>query len=45
MNIDVKVPTLPDSIHTADIAKLYVSKANSFMPVMCYLMLKLKRLF
>ncbi|MGO2128298.1 MAG: biotin/lipoyl-containing protein [Pseudoalteromonas prydzensis] len=26
MNIDVKVPMLPDSIHTADIAKLYVSE-------------------
>ncbi|WP_404339581.1 biotin/lipoyl-containing protein [Pseudoalteromonas mariniglutinosa] len=28
MNIDVKVPTLPDSIHTADIAKLYVSEGQ-----------------
>ncbi len=28
MNIDVKVPTLPDSINTADIAKLYVSEGQ-----------------
>ncbi|BDF94054.1 biotin/lipoyl-containing protein [Pseudoalteromonas haloplanktis] len=28
MNIDVKVPVFPDSIRTADIAKLYVSEGQ-----------------
>ena len=28
MNIDVKVPAFPDSIRTADIAKLYVSEGQ-----------------
>ena len=28
MNIDVKVPAFPDSIRTADVAKLYVSEGQ-----------------
>ena len=28
MNIDVKVPAFPDSIHTADVAKFYVSEGQ-----------------
>lgn len=45
MNIDVKVPAFPDSIRTADIAKLYVSEGQLVYAGDVLFMLKLKKSF